>query len=601
LLKQHLLLQQTEDNPDYRIINQEEIKGNTYTNINPSCPRVGGGDGNTGYYWEQRSSGNNIIKIRRTGAFNGNFWSYDVNSRFDDFSAKLDIVGTKIKFGDDTDGEAYEIVSSKRKKGDNGVRGLGGGKRRIGCNRWVEWEIELNKNINFTPNNTSQQYSLYILDDIIDEDTNLLSLDSPAIFETEPKEIAELDIYYETEDSFPASEFNEEKQLRWYNCFSFNNGVESNRIRDDYNGVLMDKQVRVSSVIAEQFKQENKKSGLIYSGIYNTINGINRSNQFNVAEKITKDLNPEYGSIQKLHAREGNLVTFCEDKVLKIYADKDLLYNADGSANLLSSNNVLGAVDPYAGEFGISKNPESFADWGYRCYFSDKARGLILRLSGDGLEIISDNGLKDYFRDNLRASNEVLGTYDAFNNTYNVTLNNDTIGFSEYSKGWESRYSFMPEAGISLNNNYYTFKNGNMWLHHQEDVSRNNFYGIQYKSKILFLFNEDPSVVKKFKTLGYEGDKGWVANYVKTNLQDGSIKTFIDKEGKWFNSINGDKTYLDEPGFSDNWDSKQFSSQGLGNVTALAGDLDVTVTIVDFNIIGIVKEWRGDTYECVQT
>ncbi|NDB80257.1 hypothetical protein EB155_10375, partial [archaeon] len=500
-------------------------KGNTYTNINPNCDDFGPDDSNTGYYWESRSAGNNTIKIRRTGPFNGSGWSYDVDSRFDDFSAKLDIVGTRLKFSDDSSAEVYEITSSSRSKGNNGIDGfLGiGGLRKISCNRWVQWEIELDKNINFTPNNTSQTESIYILDDIIDEDTNQLTLDSPAIFETEPVDVAELDIYYETEDSFPIEEFNEEKQLRWYNCFSFGNGVESNRIRDDFNGVLMDKQVRVSSVLAEQFKQEIKKSGLIYSGIYNTINGINRSNQFNAAEKITKEINPEYGSIQKLYAREGNLLAFCEDKLMRILADKDLLYNADGSANLISSSNVLGAVDPYAGEFGISKNPESFAAWGDKVYFVDKARGVVLRLgaSGSGLEIISDNGLKDYLRDKLATAKTIIGSYDEFQTTYNLTIDDETIAFSEFSKGWESRYSFVPELATSLNNKYYTFKQGNLWLQNQEDVARNNFYGVQYQSTIKFLLNDSPSAVKKFKTLGYEGDEGWSANYINTNLQKG--------------------------------------------------------------------------------
>jgi hypothetical protein len=604
LLKKYLLLDQPEENANYRIINQEEIKGNTYTNINPNCDEFGPDDSNTGYYWESRSSGNNVIKVRRTGPFNGSGWSYDVDSRFDDFSAKLDIVGTRLKFSDDSSSEVYEIVSSSRSKGDNGIDGfLGiGGLRKISCNRWVQWEIELDKNINFTPNNTSQTESIYILDDIIDEDTNQLTLDSPAIFETEPVDVAELDIYYETEDSFPIEEFNEEKQLRWYNCFSFGNGIESNRIRDDFNGVLMDKQVRVSSVLAEQFKQETKKSGLIYSGIYNTINGINRSNQFNAAEKITKEINPEYGSIQKLYAREGNLLAFCEDKLMRILADKDLLYNADGSANLISSNNVLGAVDPYAGEFGISKNPESFAAWGDKVYFVDKARGVVLRLgaSGSGLEIISDNGLKDYLRDKLATATTIIGSYDEFQTTYNLTIDDETIAFSEFSKGWESRYSFVPELATSLNNKYYTFKQGNLWLQNQEDVARNNFYGIQYQSTIKFLLNDSPSAVKKFKTLGYEGDEGWSANYINTNLQKGSVSTFVEKEGKWFNLISGKETYLDLPGYEDNWDSKRFSSQGIGKLTGLTGDTNITVSVLDFHIVRAIAEWRGDTFECLQ-
>ena len=52
----------------------------------------------------------------------------------------------------------------------------------------------------------------------------------------------------------------------------------------------------------------------------NSTSGLNGTNQFIMADKITKDLNPEYGSIQKLHARGTDLLALCEDKVVKILA-----------------------------------------------------------------------------------------------------------------------------------------------------------------------------------------------------------------------------------------------------------------------------------------
>lgn len=605
VLKQHLLSVKGQDANDYRIIDNETIKGNVYTNINPTCNKTGGGDTNTGYYWESRSNGSNVIKIRRTGKINGVGWSYNVNTKFDDFSSKLDIVGNKLKFSDDPNNEVYEIVSTKRSLGDNGIRGWvpfgSGNLRRITCNRWAQWEIELDKNIDFTPNNSSLTEKIFIMDEIVDEDGNLLSLDSPGIFETEPKEVAELELYYETEDSFDISDWTSPKELRWFNCFAFGNGVESDRIRDDFNGVLIGKGVRVSSVIAEQFKEEYKKNTIIFSGIYNNISGINQTNQFNQAESITKDINPEYGSIQKLHARSGELIALCEDKVLRIQSNKDLLYNADGSASLISSNAVLGNSIPAAGDFGISKNPESFAEYGNKFYFTDKARTSVLRWGGDGLTVISNYGMSNYFNDLLsNNSKKFIGSFDEDLGTYNISINDQTVGFDEQVNGWTSRYSFLPESGISMNAKYYTFKNGNMWRHNVAARGKNNFYGATYPSKVKFIFNNDPSIVKKFKTLAYEGDSGWIANYVNTNLQKGTVAEFIDKEGKYFNYIKGEKLYLDVPGFTDNWDSKNFSSQGIGNLAAIVDEAGVTEGFMDAYIVYTTREWRGNTYECVQ-
>ena len=141
-----------------------------------------------------------------------------------------------------------------------------------------------------------------------------------------------------------------------------------------------------------------------------------------MAENITKDLNPTYGSIQKLFQRRISLVSFCEDKVVSIMSNKDALFNADGNAQLVSTNAVLGDATPFVGDFGISKNPESFAKESYRAYFADKQRGAVLRLSMDGITDISNAGMDDYFRDNLKMAGQIIGSYDAYSKDYNITL-----------------------------------------------------------------------------------------------------------------------------------------------------------------------------------
>ena len=221
---------------------------------------------------------------------------------------------------------------------------------------------------------------------------------------------------------------NLEAGLSWYNCFSFGNGLESNRIQDGFNEMQITNGPVVSSTIDTDYTEEKRTSGLIYSGLYNSNNGINNLNQFITAEKITKDLNPTYGSIQKLYQRRVGLVAFCEDRIVDIVAGKDTLFNADGNPQLVASNKVLGTATPFVGDFGISQNPESFASESYRAYFTDKQRGAVLRLSMDGLTPISDIGMTDWFRDNLITPNELIGTYDEYKKEYNLTLKSD---FSE--------------------------------------------------------------------------------------------------------------------------------------------------------------------------
>ena len=213
--------------------------------------------------------------------------------------------------------------------------------------------------------------------------------------------------------------------LSWYNCFSFGNGLESNRIKDDFNETFITNGVRASTTTKQIYEEERKRHGLIYSGLYNSNSGTNDLNQFIMAEKITKDLNPTYGSIQKLFSRNSDLVTFCEDKVVKVLANKDAIFNADGNPQLTANENVLGQAIPFVGEYGISNNPESFASESYRAYFTDKQRGSVLRLSQDGITPISNAGMKDWFRDHLRQYNSLIGTYDSYKEDYNITLTNN--------------------------------------------------------------------------------------------------------------------------------------------------------------------------------
>ncbi len=392
------------------------------------------------------------------------------------------------------------------------------------------------------------------------------------------------------------SEIYNEFGLSWSNCYSFGNGVESNRIRDGFNQVTIDKGVKVSAPVQDVYKQERRSNGLIYSGIYNSTSGVNNLNQFIQAEKITKDLNPTYGSIQKLFSRNTDLIAFCEDRVIKILANKDAVFNADGNPNLTATNKVLGQAMPFAGDYGISKNPESFAKENYRAYFSDKQRGAVLRLSMDGLTPISEYGMSDYFSDNLKFNDILLGSFDGDKNEYNLTLSstNITVSFDEKVKGWTSFKSFVPEQGTSMSNNYYTFKNGQVYKHHveidssQNPIARNNFYGDQYISSVEVLLNEQPSIIKNYKTLNYEGtdsriikevtnvnsgyhnleDKpGWFSTYIETNENKGYVSEFIKKEGKWFNFIKGND-------FASNQeiDTKMFTYQGLGKIINL--DID---------------------------
>ncbi len=183
--------------------------------------------------------------------------------------------------------------------------------------------------------------------------------------------------------------------------------IEESRIRGGYNNTSVSFGAK-AYLVEDEPQGSIRGNAMIYSGIFNSRTGINQTNQFSVAKDITKGTDPANGSIQRLYAEDSNLIIFSEKKVSRALIDKDAIYTAEGGGVPVSQLNlVIGQITPYAGNFGISNNPESFAVYGYRKYFVDKDRNAVLRLSRDGVTEISNYGMIDYFRDNLSAIDSI--------------------------------------------------------------------------------------------------------------------------------------------------------------------------------------------------
>tara|TARA_R110002012_G_scaffold928_2_gene3898 strand:- start:1183 stop:2892 length:1710 start_codon:yes stop_codon:yes gene_type:complete len=183
--------------------------------------------------------------------------------------------------------------------------------------------------------------------------------------------------------------------------------VEEARIKGGFNNSIMELGVRAYSVNREH-EQSDRSSSLIYSGIFNNRTSVNNTNVFSVSEAIIKDADPKYGSIQKLFAEDTNLLIFQENKVHNALINKSTVYSGEqGAEELMGMPKVIGQLVPFLGEYGISRNPESFAIYGYRKYFTDKDRSAILRLSRDGITEISAYGMRDYFRDQLSTLSDI--------------------------------------------------------------------------------------------------------------------------------------------------------------------------------------------------
>lgn len=250
---------------------------------------------------------------------------------------------------------------------------------------------------------------------------------------------------------------------KFYNCFVQGDGIESYKYKDGFvaNSVAVD--LIPNSVSVEPYREVRRYADLTYSEIYNENTNLNGLNEFNLAKaNFKEDIDKKYGSIQKLFSRDSDLMVFQEDKISKVLYGKNLLMNADGSSNVSAMDEVLGQQVMYTGEYGISKEPESFAVFGNRVYNTDTKRGVVLRTSIDGItEIVT--GLKNIFRDSFidTEGTNKYGAYDPYNDQYVLALDSEKIienTVLEIGGSYEvSNYSGTLPLTIDLGNYQGTF------------------------------------------------------------------------------------------------------------------------------------------------
>lgn len=395
----------------------------------------------------------------------------------------------------------------------------------------------------------------------IDNGLRITEFDNNIIFETIPQD-TNTDIFYELPYTYDITSGNHTPggtdtnqvfgvtaaviTLPYFNSFGWYNGFESIKIADTFNlnAMVLDTKPLVP---VDNYQQIQRIASITYGGVYEATTQFNALVEFNLALANYKDMDTKYGPIRKLHSRDTDLFVFQHDKTHRVLFNKSILYNADGTGNVSQSLNVLGQEVAFTGEYGICNNPESFAFFGNRIYHYDRDRGALMRLSADGYTEISQDGMKDYFR-TLASQSRFVGGYDPYNDEYLINVTSDplTLAYQE-GVGFTSFYEYAPERLVGANNRLYSFNAGQIWLH-DDNTTRNNFYGVQRDLSITTVFNDVPSDVKHFKSLNLESNVVFDAT-LNTNRLTGTIADteFELKEGEYYAYIRqAESTAIDD-------------------------------------------------------
>lgn len=156
-----------------------------------------------------------------------------------------------------------------------------------------------------------------------------------------------------------------------------------------------------------------------------------------------------------------------------------------------------------------------------------------------------------------------------------------TVTYGISNNGWTSFHSYLPDWMIGMNSNFYTFSGGNMWKHYNNNT-RNNYYGVQYTSKITPVFNDEPTANKMFKTISLESNAAWKTT-VTTDQSSGFMEAsyYQLKEGDYYAYIRR---------VAGNTDLDLMSAQGIGDILTVTGASPGAITLTfNFDIGSIVS------------
>jgi len=222
-----------------------------------------------------------------------------------------------------------------------------------------------------------------------------------------------------------------------------NEYVESNYVNDFVDRNFITADTGRPNIVNMDIKQLRRPTTIYYSQRFIPESGINGLNSF--FDENFEQYDRKYGSIQRLASFDKRLECYQELKVGQILVEENVIFDQFAQGQVAASEKVLSKMIYYSGEYGIGLHPESFCYYGNRRYFVDYRRGAVCRLSTDGITLISDIKMEEFFEDKFKEylSQELVPTIFT---TYDVGYDELVVAF-----GGLNRTLFVPPVVGNIN------------------------------------------------------------------------------------------------------------------------------------------------------
>ena len=348
----------------------------------------------------------------------------------------------------------------------------------------------------------------------------------------------------------------------FYNGYAWGNGVESYKIKDDFNGNALDFRFRPNAIDPNGYTQKWRKNDITYSGLYNGDFKINDLNIFNPALVNWKELPTEYGEIQRIVSTDGDISVFCNDKVFNVMYGKSIIADLQGNESVALTNDVLGAIQVLPYPFG-TQNPESVIKSNDGVAFVDKKRARYLLKAGTQIVELNPDGSGHHYQGvkEIQAHDNFLASYNQSHGEYVFGLDHcDAVVFAPSKKGFSHYYNFSFDYIKGMNGKHFTSYKG---IVYEDEVAQcaNDFAGNQNKESVLkYVVNPEMGIDKIYKAIKLQSNTAWDVA-IKTNLTETqfSSEAFTKKESYFYSEIYRDNSTLQ-------------NSQGIGIIESINGN-----------------------------
>lgn len=278
-----------------------------------------------------------------------------------------------------------------------------------------------------------------------------------------------------------------------------------------------------------------------FSLAYQADTNVNQSNRFYPQNLANVDR--RFGAIMRMRTWDRLLTFFQERKCGQTGVYQKFISDNGGDQQLITTNSIItdNNVQYYAGDYGVGNQSDSIVQSGFVYYFADPIKGVICRLSRDGITVLSELYKTQTYAgvrvpQYLSPVNYTFGGTARITGTFNIRKDNtgeylcvlqpwsfgsssfagETIAFDEGRNAFSGFYSFAPEQIVCAENVLYSFRNGKMYIH-DNTTSYNTFYGQFYESTIVRVFSAGLTEKKNWISLTEVASGVWNCPEITTN------------------------------------------------------------------------------------